>query len=39
MNNLINVTDPQGGDEGVTYTAYITGAGMVWLEKYLNKNY
>ena len=27
------------GDEGVKHTAYITGAGMIWLEKYLNKNY
>ena len=25
--------------EGLHITAYITGAGMIWLEKYLNKNY
>ena len=27
------------GKEGLDLTAYITGAGMIWLEKYLNKNY
>ena len=28
-----------GGESGVNYSAYITGAGMIWLEKYLDKNF
>ena len=31
--------NPHTGKEGIDFTAYITGSGMIWLEKYLNKNY
>jgi phage antirepressor YoqD-like protein/phage anti-repressor protein len=31
--------NPHTGKEGVDFTAYVTGSGMIWLEKYLNKNY
>ena len=31
--------NPYTDKEGISLTAHITGAGMIWLEKYLNKNY